>query len=224
MAHADLTGQVLDDRYRVIEAIGEGAMGSVFRGERLKLGRMVAIKVLNEAIPNEASRKRFEREALAMAKLEHPNCGTVIDVGVHNGNPFVVMELINGTNVKELVKNGPLSVERAVDIVRQVLAGLSHAHEHGIIHRDIKPANIMLTQKSGVGDVAKILDFGLVRTSQDRTNLTGAMVVGTPSYMAPEQIRGGEIDGRVDLYASGVMLFELLTGTKPFVAETNRVK
>jgi serine/threonine-protein kinase len=217
--HADLTGQVLDDRYRVIEPIGEGAMGSVYRGERLKLGRMVAIKVLNEAIPNESSRKRFEREAMAMAKLEHPNCGTVLDVGVHDGNPFVVMELVSGTNVKELLKNGPLGVERAVDIVRQVLAGLSHAHEHGIIHRDIKPANIMLTQKSGVGDVAKILDFGLVRTSPDKTNLTGAMVLGTPSYMAPEQIRGGDIDGRVDLYACGVMLFELLTGTKPFVAD-----
>lgn len=219
MAHTDLTGQVLDERYRVIEPIGEGAMGSVYRGERLKLGRMVAIKVLNEAIPNEASRKRFEREAMAMAKLEHPNCGAVLDVGVHDGNPYVVMEYVSGHNVKELVKSGPLPVERAVDITRQVLSGLSHAHEHGIIHRDIKPANIMLSQKSGVGDHAKILDFGLARSSADTTNLTGALVLGTPSYMAPEQIRGGDIDHRVDLYACGVMLFELLTGNKPFQAD-----
>lgn len=194
-------------------------MGSVYRGERVRLGRVVAIKVLNEAIPNESSRKRFEREAMAMAKLEHPNCGTVLDVGVHDGNPFVVMEFVSGTNVKELVKNGPLPVERAVEIVRQVLSGLSHAHEHGLIHRDIKPANIMLTQKAGVGDIAKILDFGLARSTQDTTNLTGAMVVGTPSYMAPEQIRGSSIDHRVDLYACGVMLFELLTGAKPFHAD-----
>lgn len=219
VAHINLTGQVLDDRYRVIEPIGEGAMGSVYRGERLKLGRTVAVKVLNEAIPNESSRKRFEREAMAMAKLEHPNCGTVLDVGVHEGNPYVVMEFVSGTNVKELLKNGALPLERAVDIVRQVLSGLSHAHEHGIIHRDIKPANIMLTQKAGVGDVAKILDFGLARSTHDTTNLTGAMVLGTPSYMAPEQIRGGDIDGRVDLYACGVMLFELLTGSKPFFAD-----
>jgi hypothetical protein len=214
----DLTGQILDDRYRVIEPIGEGNMGSVFRGERLKLGRMVAIKVLNEELQNDASRRRFEREAMAMAKLEHPHCGSVLDVGVHDGRPYVVMEFVSGQNLKELLK-GPLPVARAVDITRQVLSGLAHAHEHGIIHRDIKPANIVLSQKSGLGDHVKILDFGLVRfTQQDNTNLTGGLVVGTPNYMAPEQIKGSDIDHRVDLYACGVLLFELLTGTKPFQA------
>jgi eukaryotic-like serine/threonine-protein kinase len=219
VGRADLVGQVLDDRYRVIEAIGEGAMGSVYRGERLKLGRMVAIKVLNENIPNDASRRRFEREAMAMAKLEHPNCGTVLDVGVHHDRPYVVMEFVSGQNLKDMLKAGPMPVARAVEITRQVLSGLSHAHEHGIIHRDIKPANIMLSQKAGVGDYAKILDFGLARSNQDTSNLTGAMVVGTPNYMAPEQIRGGQIDHRVDLYACGVLLFELLTGVKPFNAD-----
>ena len=215
----DLTGQVLDDRYRVIGPVGAGAMGSVYRGERLKLGRNVAIKVLNDNIPNEASRRRFEREAMAMAKLEHPNCGTVLDVGVHQGRPYVVMEFVSGQDLKELVKSGPVPIERAVEITRQVLSGLSHAHEHGIIHRDIKPANIVLSQKSGVGDHVKILDFGLARFNQDSTNLTGGMVLGTPNYMAPEQIRGGDFDQRVDLYACGVMLFELLTGSKPFHAD-----
>lgn len=218
MGRTDLIGQVLDDRYHVIEALGEGAMGSVYRGERLKLGRVVAIKVLNENIPNDASRRRFEREAMAMAKLEHPNCGAVLDVGVHDDRPYVVMEFVSGQDLKQVLEGGALPVARAVDITRQVLSGLSHAHEHGIIHRDIKPANMMLSQKAGVGDLVKILDFGLARSTQDTTNLTGAMVVGTPNYMAPEQIRGGQIDHRVDLYSCGVMLFELLTGTKPFHA------
>ena len=203
----------------MIEPIGEGAMGSVYRGERLKLGRMVAIKVLNEAIPNDASRRRFEREAMAMAKLEHPNCGSVLDVGVHDGRPYVVMEFVSGQNLKDVLKAGPLPVARAVEITRQVLSGLSHAHELGLIHRDIKPANIVLSQKSGVGDHVKILDFGLARSTQDTSNLTGGMVLGTPNYMAPEQIRGGHIDHRIDLYACGVMLFELLTGAKPFHAD-----
>jgi tRNA A-37 threonylcarbamoyl transferase component Bud32 len=214
----ELTGQVLDERYRVIEPIGEGAMGSVYRGERLKLGRMVAIKVLNEEIPNQSSRERFEREATAMAKLEHPNCGTVLDVGVHEDRPYVVMEFVSGQNLKDVLKAGPLPIARAVEITRQVLSGLSHAHEHGIIHRDIKPANIVLSQKAGVGDFVKILDFGLVRFRAETSNLTGAMVLGTPNYMAPEQIRGGDFDHRVDLYACGVLLFELLTGSKPFQA------
>ncbi|MBA3499122.1 MAG: serine/threonine protein kinase, partial [Deltaproteobacteria bacterium] len=218
MRRGELTGHVLDERYRVIEPIGEGAMGSVYRGERLKLGRMVAIKVLNEEIPNESSRERFEREATAMAKLEHPNCGTVLDVGVHEGRPYVVMEFVSGQNLKDVLKAGPLSIARAVEITRQVLSGLSHAHEHGIIHRDIKPANIVLSQKAGVGDFVKILDFGLVRFRAETSNLTGAMVLGTPNYMAPEQIRGGDFDHRVDLYACGVLLFELLTGNKPFQA------
>jgi serine/threonine-protein kinase len=219
VGRADLVGQLLDDRYRVIEPIGEGAMGNVYRGERVKLGRMVAIKVLNENVPNNASRRRFEREATAMAKLEHPHCAAVLDVGVHHDRPYVVMELVSGQNLKDVLQAGPLPIVRAVEITRQVLSGLSHAHEHGIIHRDIKPANIMLSQKSGVGDHVKILDFGLARSTQDTTNLTGAMVLGTPNYMAPEQIRGGQIDHRVDLYSCGIMLFELVTGAKPFHAD-----
>ncbi len=219
MRRTDLTGQVLDDRYRVIGPIGEGAMGSVYRGERLKLGRMVAIKFLNDELSNEQSRRRFEREATAMAKLEHPHCGTVLDVGVHGERPYVVMELVSGQNLKDILSGGALPVARAVEITKQVLSGLSHAHEHGIIHRDIKPANIVLSQKSGMGDFVKILDFGLVRFQQDNTNLTGGMVLGTPNYMAPEQVKGAPLDQRVDLYACGVLLFELLTGEKPFQAK-----
>ena len=222
MEASDLSGQILDDRYRVIGPIGEGAMGSVYRAERLKLGRIVAIKVMNERLPEEmASRRRFEREATAMAKLEHPHCASVLDIGVHNLRPYVVMDFISGTNLAKLIEEGPVPVARAVEITRQVLSGLAHAHELGIVHRDIKPANIVLSQKAGLGDHVKILDFGLARMNEETSNLTLGVIVGTPSYMAPEQIRGILIDGRADLYACGVMLFELLTGTKPFRSENN---
>jgi serine/threonine protein kinase len=214
----DLTGVILDGRYRVIEPISEGAMGVVYRAERVKLGRIVAIKVLHDELPAElASRQRFEIEATAMAKLEHPNCASVLDVGVHEDKPFVVMDFVSGDNLRDVVAAGPIAPQRAVDIVRQVLSGLAHAHEHNIIHRDIKPANIVLSQKAGLGDHVKILDFGLARIV-DTPKLTTGIVVGTPSYMAPEQIRGTLIDHRADLYACGILLFELLTGQKPFVS------
>ena len=218
----DLSGQILDDRYRVIGLLGEGAMGSVYRAERLKLGRIVAIKVMNERLPDEmSSRRRFEREATAMAKLEHPHCASVLDIGVHHSRPYVVMDFVSGTSLAKLVEQGPVAIARAVEITRQVLSGLAHAHELGIVHRDIKPANIVLSQKAGLGDHVKILDFGLARLNEETTNLTAGVVLGTPSYMAPEQIRGILIDGRTDLYACGVMLFELLTGTKPFRSANN---
>jgi len=217
VSEGNLIGAVLDGRYKVLDPIAEGAMGVVYRAERVKLGRIVAIKVLHDHMPNELSgRKRFEIEAMAMAKLEHPHCAAVLDVGVHEDKPFVVMDFVSGQNLKELIAAGPVAVPRAVEIVRQTLSGLAHAHEHGIIHRDIKPANIVLSQKSGLGDHVKILDFGLARLTADVSNLTTGIVVGTPSYMAPEQIRGTAIDKRADLYACGVLLFELLTGKKPF--------
>jgi len=218
---ADLSGAILDGRYKVLEAVAEGAMGVVYRAERLKLGRIVAIKVLHDELPNElASRARFEVEAMAMAKLEHPHCAAVLDVGTHDGKPFVVMDFVSGEDLKVLIAQGPVPPARAVEIVRQVLSGLAHAHELGIIHRDIKPANIVLSQKAGLGDHVKVLDFGLARLAADKApKLTTGIVIGTPAYMAPEQIRGTEIDARADLYACGVLLMELLTGKKPFHSE-----
>ena len=197
-------------------------MGVVYRAERLKLGKIVAIKVLHDELPNElSSRKRFELEAMAMAKLEHPHCAAVLDVGMHNDKPYVVMDFITGTDLKSLIDLGPVPIPRAVEIVKQTLSGVAHAHELGIIHRDIKPANIILGQKTGLGDHVKILDFGLARLTaeQQTSKLTSGIVVGTPAYMAPEQIRGTPIDSRCDLYACGVLLFELLTAHKPFHSE-----
>jgi eukaryotic-like serine/threonine-protein kinase len=216
----DLTGAILDGRYRVIEPVAQGAMGTVYRAERVKLGRIVAIKVLHDALPNELSgRKRFEIEAMAMAKLEHPHCASVLDVGVYHERPYVVMDFVSGQNLKDVIATGPQPIGRAVEIVRQVLSGLAHAHELGIIHRDIKPANLVLSQKTGLGDHVKILDFGLARLHDSSQNLTTGVVVGTPAYMAPEQIRGTGLDPRADLYACGVLLFELLTAQKPFHSE-----
>jgi len=218
----EMIGHILDGRYKVLEPISEGAMGVVYRGERLKLGRPVAIKVLRDELPNElASRKRFEVEAMAMAKLEHPHCVSVLDVGLHEDKPYVVMDFVSGTNLREILdRDGPLDIPRAAEIMRQVLSGLAHAHELGIMHRDIKPANIMLSHKTGIGDQIKILDFGLARPLDGESNLTGSMMVlGTPAYMAPEQCSGGAIDARTDLYACGVLLFELVTGKKPFHSE-----
>ena len=218
----DLAGIVLDGRYLVIEPIAEGAMGVVYRAERLKLGRIVAIKVLHDELPDEmASRKRFEIEAMAMARLEHPHCAAVVDVGIHESKPYVVMDFVSGENLRSLTAQGPVPPARAVELMRQVLSGLAHAHELGIVHRDIKPANIVLSQKAGLGDHVKILDFGLARFSQQASRLTVGIAVGTPAYMAPEQCNGGAIDARTDLYACGVMLYELLTGEKPFHSLTD---
>ncbi|HSD86123.1 MAG TPA: protein kinase [Kofleriaceae bacterium] len=221
MADTDLSGTVLDGRYQVIEPIAEGAMGSVYRGERLKLGRAVAIKIMHQELPDElASRQRFEREAKLMALLEHPNCVSVMDFGVHEDKPFLVMDLVRGTSLLELLdKTKRFEPTRAIDIVRQVLSGLAHAHELGIVHRDIKPANIMITEKAGLGSQVRILDFGLARLTESSTKLTTGIVVGTPNYMAPEQCKGSDVDARTDLYACGVLLFEMLTGRKPFVAD-----
>ena len=215
---ADLSGAILDGRYKVLEALAEGAMGVVYRAERLKLGRIVAIKVLHDELPSElSSRKRFEIEAMAMAKLEHPHCAAVLDVGTHEGKPFVVMDFVSGQDLKALIEQGRVPPARAVEIVRQVLSGLAHAHELGIIHRDIKPANIVLSQKAGLGDHVKVLDFGLARLQAETTSpLTTGIVLGTPAYMAPEQIRGLAVDARTDLYSCGVLLMELLTRKKPF--------
>ncbi len=216
----DLSGVLLDGRYQVIERMAEGAMGVVYRGLRTQLGRQVAIKVMHAALPEAmAARGRFEREAKLMALLEHPHCVSVIDYGLHGDNPYVVMELVRGRSLQDVIaEQGRFELPRAVDIVRQVLSGLAHAHEQGIIHRDIKPANIMITPKAPLGVHARILDFGLARLYASSTSLTDGLAVGTPSYMAPEQCRGAQVDERADLYACGVVLYELVTGRKPFVA------
>lgn len=213
-------GTVLDDRYRLLDQLGSGGMGVVYRGERVKLGRNVAVKFLHAWMAADASfLKRFDIEARAMAKLQHPHCASVIDFGVDGDAPYVVMDLISGVSLRTLLDSERLAVPRALDIIRQVLSGLAHAHEQGITHRDIKPDNIMVDSSSAFGDQVRILDFGLAKLRESTSGLTTGFVVGTPSYMAPEQTMAEAVDERTDVYAAGVVLFEMLTGTPPFRAD-----
>jgi eukaryotic-like serine/threonine-protein kinase len=212
-------GTVLQDRYRILAAVATGGMGAVYRGERLQLGRAVAIKFLHPWIASQpAFIQRFEVEARAMSRLAHPNCVSVIDFGVADV-PFIVMDFVAGRSLRHLLENERLEPSRAVAITRQILAGLAHAHAQGIIHRDLKPENIVVSDSPGLVDHVRILDFGLAKL-HDGPALTVGVAVGTPSYMAPEQsLAEGVIDVRTDIYAIGLLLFEMLTGKKPFVSD-----
>ena len=214
-------GSVLQERYRIIERLAVGSMGIVYRAERLQLGRPLAVKFLHASYAADPTFiQRFERETRVMGRLAHPHCVSVIDFGVDSG-PYVVMEFVSGRTLRTLLEGGRQTVDRAVYITRQTLAGLAHAHSLGIIHRDIKPANIMLMEATGTGDHVRILDFGLAtlreQVSSDISH--SAIVIGTPNYMSPEQSIGGKADVRSDVYSTGVVLFELLTGRKPFTSD-----
>jgi hypothetical protein len=216
-------GSLVDDRYKVLEAMASGSMGVVYKAERVPVGKLVAIKFLHAPFANDAEfLSRFERETRVMSKLTHPNCVSVVDFGVWDGAPYLVMEYVSGTTLRALMDNGPLPVRRALALVRQIAAGLAHAHAQGVVHRDVKPANIMISEEIGTGDHARILDFGLARlrgaVGRDATQVN--VVVGTPNYMAPEQtVGGGSIDARTDIYAVGVVLFEMICGERPFQAD-----
>jgi eukaryotic-like serine/threonine-protein kinase len=216
-------GVVLEGRYQVTHRLAEGSMGVVYRAERVRLGRSVAIKFLRASFAGESQfLQRFEREARAMSRLGHPHCVSVIDFGVAgDGAPYVVMEYVTGTTLATLLERGRLPAARALGITRQVLAGLAHAHGQGIIHRDLKAANVMLTEATGTGDHARLLDFGLAKLLDHLPSDVSSshLVIGTPSYMSPEQSLGEIVDARSDLYSAGVLLFELLTGDKPFRSE-----
>ena len=209
----------MQGRYRILERLAAGAMGVVYRGERVELARPVAVKFLHPWIAAQpAFRARFETEARAMSRLNHPNCVSVIDFGVE-GSPYVIMDFVTGGTLRKVLGWGRLSPARAVAIARQLLAGLAHAHGQGIIHRDLKPDNMILTDTDGLPDHIKILDFGLAKL-RDGPAMTSGLAIGTPSYMSPEQTGApGEIDGRTDIYAIGVVLYEMLVGAKPFAAE-----
>ena len=216
-------GSLVDERYHVLEAMASGSMGVVYKAERVPVGKIVAIKFLHATFANDAEfLARFERETRVMSKLTHPNCVSVVDFGVWDGAPYLVMEYVSGTTLRALIDRGPLPPRRALTLVRQIAAGLAHAHAQGVVHRDVKPANLMISEEIGTGDHARILDFGLARlrgaVGRDATQTN--VVVGTPNYMAPEQtVGGGLIDARTDIYAVGIVLFEMISGDRPFQAE-----
>src|SRR5688572_12548801 len=214
-------GAVLDGRYRVLERLAEGGMGVVYRAERVPVGRPVAVKFLHEVYASDReSRARFERETRVLSKLTHPHCVSVIDFGV-DGGPYLVRDFVTGGTLRDRLEAGPIPPMEAITIARQTLAGLAHAHAQGITHRDVKPANIMVSDEIGTGHHVRILDFGLARLrGSAATSVTQSqIVVGTPNYMAPEQTVAGEVDARTDIYAVGVVLFEMVTGQRPFSAD-----
>ena len=212
-------GSVLQDRYKILALVASGGMGVVYRGERLQLGRPVAIKFLNPWVAAQRSfLQRFEVEARALSRLSHPNCVSVIDFGVADV-PFLVMDFATGRSLRVLIASERLAPGRALGFARQILSGVAHAHAQGIIHRDLKPENIIVGDSPGLIDHVRILDFGLAKL-HDGPALTVGMAVGTPSYMAPEHTSGeGAVDARSDIYAVAVLLFEMLTGRKPFVSD-----
>jgi len=203
----------LISHYRVLEQIGAGGMGVVYKAQDTALERTVALKFLPPELTRDPSAKeRLIREARAAAKLSHPNICTVYEIGEHEGQPFIVMECVDGVTLKEKIRSGVLDLDGAVKTATEIADGLSHAHENGIVHRDIKPANIMLTPRGQ----AKIMDFGIAK-SMGGTQLTkGRSTVGTVAYMSPEQTRGEGVDGRTDIWSLGAVLYEMLTGEQAF--------
>ena len=219
-----LIGSVIHDRYRVDALLGQGGMGAVFRGRHLGLARDVAIKVLRPELGrSDASSKRFDREAHSVSRLDHPNCVRVFDFGTTRGGiKYLVMELLAGAEL-EASLGQPWAPARAVDTIVQILEGLEHAHHFGIVHRDLKPENVFVTRDFRGREIVKLVDFGIAKLIDEdgaREQLTRAgMVFGTPRYMSPEQASGGKLDERTDLYAAGLILYEMLAGKPPFTAD-----
>ncbi len=223
-----MIGRELVGRFRILAKLGEGGMGAVYRGEQISLKRAVAIKVLRpELSANQQLLRRFSAEAEAVAKLDHPNTVKVYDFGQDtDGSLFIAMELIEGKPLRNvLAETGPMPPTRALRIALQIAASLVDAHAASIVHRDLKPDNVMLVDKGRQHDIVRVLDFGIAKLRDDSRQTQNAMtqagdMLGTPQYMAPEQIKGEAIDGRTDIYALGCILYEMVTARLPFEAPT----
>src|SRR3989454_5311470 len=208
----ELSGRI--GKYEIVRPIGKGAMGMVYLAHATVLERDVALKVMGSQIADDPELiQRFSREAKAVAKMTHPNVVTVFDLGTHtDGSPYIAMELLKGQDLQKAMRTPPpMTNDRKVAIIVQVLAGLAHAHQAGIVHRDIKPANIFIQTDGSV----KIMDFGVARLTTASMTGTGN-IVGTADYMSPEQVKGIKVDGRSDVFSVGCMLYELLAGRRPF--------
>ena len=217
-----LIGTVVDGRYKIEAKLGEGGMGVVYAARHVIIDKRFAIKVLKkEAQHEETAGQRFIQEARSASKIGHANIVDITDFGqLPDGSAYFVMEFLEGVTLGQLVAEGPVPAMRAIRVAAQMARGLNAAHKHGVVHRDLKPENIFLIERDGVADVVKIVDFGIAKVSSTvptAQRLTQAgMVLGTPEYMSPEQATGKETDHRVDEYALGCILYEMLTGEVPF--------
>lgn len=226
---SELIGQLIDGRYKLEATLGRGGMGLVYRAAHVGLRRQVAVKILHPSLATSSDvRNRFEREALAVGKIDHPHCVSTYDVGrLSDGSLYLAMELLEGRALADVLEQeGQIAPGRALHILAGVLRGLSHIHAAGLIHRDIKPENIFLIRQGADEDFAKILDFGIAKPMSGKTDLDdgvkltqAGMAFGTPIYMAPEQALGNPMDGRADVYAAAVLAYEMLCGQPPFYSE-----
>src|ERR1041384_4200771 len=212
---APAPGTILRERYRLASELGRGGMGTVFRATDLELRREVAVKILSATSQTSDGRERLVREARAAAALNHPHIVTIHDVGEASGFPFLVMELVHGPRLSQA---RPTHLARVVAIAVQICDALQHAHSNNIVHRDLKPDNVLFSGSGNSGSV-KLADLGLALPVYDARISRAGIIVGTASYMAPEQALGQAIDGRTDLYALGVLLYELTTGRLPFTGD-----
>jgi eukaryotic-like serine/threonine-protein kinase len=220
-----LIGVIVADRYRIVEPLGRGGMGIVYKVEHVRIGKLLAMKLLTgELSRNPEVVRRFKQEALTVSKLNSPNTVQVFDFGIAEGLTYLVMELVTGEDLARVLRTlGPMPFPRLGKIVIQVAASLAEAHQKGIVHRDVKPENVMLVRAKDNADVAKVLDFGLakLREGADLNDVTSqGAIVGTPYFMAPEQIRGEPVDNRTDVYALGALMYRALTGHYPFNGPT----
>ena len=219
----DLLGSIVDDRYEVLAVIGEGGMGRVYRVRHRRLGRAFALKALRVDLARDPIlTERFIQEARAAAVVTHPNVVQINDFGtLASGQPYFVMELLEGRTLTRILREeGPIEPGRCVTIARQIAEALAAAHAMGVIHRDLKPDNIILIRPAGAHATVKVLDFGLAKVAVSSRLTRPGVVFGTPHYMSPEQASGEPFDHRVDIYALGIMLFEMVTGRVPFEADT----
>lgn len=219
MSNSDpLVGHLLDGRYEILRKLARGGMATVYLATDRRLTRTVAVKVMHDNLGSDQDFvSRFDREARAAARLSHPNVVSVFDQGTDNGRPYMVMEYVEGSTLRNLItREAPMEPQRALDLLVPVTAAVAAAHEAGIIHRDLKPENVLISTRGQI----KVADFGLARAVTAHTATANGMLIGTVSYIAPELVTHGHADTRCDVYALGVLLFEMLTGRKPHTGDT----